>query len=241
MDYLEHYRALTSPPAPFDPLLEATGKDNYFDLSAVKQWTGANPMAVTVIGKAETFFRANPTERVFYVRDPKGWLEPKAFAKEAYRMFLPDSNDDEMFADGPGPLGGRWNYEISAASLYGLRDAVEKTPPKPKLEPVQGKTGKGWRITIAVPFQHYKDASDAAKEATAKSLAAEGYYPASADTSYGYAGGPELRAKYYALGQKAKKAGKPFKTEAARSPTARKLADAQAVDMDRLQRLAGIR
>ena len=219
----------------FDPLLEAA--DNFFDVASIK-WTGANSLARSVLGAAEAYYNKNRSERVFYVRDPKGMLDPKAFAKEAYRLFAPDENDPEMFADGPGPLGGVWLHDITAAGIYGFDDEVSKTPPNPKLEPVQGKTSKGWRITIAKPYQHYAAASAAAQEKAAQRLAKEGYYPDSPKVGYNWAGGPELRAKYYALGQKAKKAGKPFKTEAV-DPRHR-LAEAQATSMDRMRLLAGI-
>lgn len=224
----------------FDPLLEAEG--NFIDLASLK-WTGANNLAQSVLSAAEAYFRKNPTERVFYARDPKRILDPKVFAKEAYRLFSPDENDPEMFADGPGPLGGVWLHDITAAGIEGFDDEVRKTPPNPKLEPVQGKTSAGWRITIAKPYKHYADASAAAQEQAAQRLAKEGYYPISPKVGYRWAGGPELRAKYYALGQKAKKAGKPFKIDPDASESVdprRRLAEAQATSMDRMRRLAGI-
>lgn len=211
-----------------DVLQEAADKGNLIDLGNYV-WKGANDVAKRVLSSAETYYRQDPQALVFYVRDPKGLLDPKVFVKESYRLFAHDPNDDELYADGPEPHGGVWNYEVSGAGIGGFNRAVEQTPPSPRLEPVQGKTGKGWRVTIAKPYQYYLDASEAAEESAAAELAKKGYYPKSPKREHMSAGSDELRAKYYALGQKAKKAGQPFKTEATRPAL-----------LDRMRYLAGI-
>jgi hypothetical protein len=134
-------------------------------------------------------FRA-PNANVVWVRDAKGLLQSMKFSKgtgpDGLRMalnanldpgpygggsgFEMDTNDGEIYADGPGTFeDGEWGYRSTQATEAGILKALQADPPKTNVEPVRGSTGRGWKITISKPYGYYlKAGNDAAAAEQAK-------------------------------------------------------------------------
>lgn len=243
MGYLERYRELTqkSIVAPWDQMSEAVGA-KFVDVSGMsaKEAKGA------VLKACAVYFVQNPTETMFFVRDPKRvlWVDGFALAVEkylsgdgipGYGAFGADEADGEIYADGAGPFGGEWDYAVTRARYSGKNQALDKMPPKVKLEPVQGKTGAGWRIVLSHPYQTYVDAGLKAAEAEAVSMMLKGFYPQGEQSPY--SGAPkELRAKAMRKGPKTS----PKKESRKPNEAVQRLSESRATDMARLKKLAGI-
>lgn len=230
MNYLERYRELSfiRSQIPWDSLTESSSS-KFIDLGSMKEkdWRKSSG---AVADAASKFFVANPSETVFYVRDPKGLLSTSkkntpfdvsgdlekrlsGGGVPNYGAFGFDNADGEIYADGPGPLGGEWDYAVVRALDGGKNGALDRDPPKVTLEPVQGKTGNGWRLTISRAYQPYLDAGMKAAEKKAAELASKGVFPSG---PYG-AAPKELRAKYL------------------------RKAESRSPDIDRIKEIAGIR
>jgi hypothetical protein len=272
MNYLDRYRELTLPRtvAPWDVLSEAVG-EKFVDIEKVK----ADAVTKTIRNAAVKFFKANPTETVFFIRDPKQVLalhRRKEIADDvedvlsggemgSYGAFGFDNADYEIYADGAGPFGGEWDYQVTKALDNGQNGALEKMPPKVTLEPVQGKTSLGWKLVISHPYKVYKDAGLKAAEAEAVSMMLKGFYPQGERSPYS-AAPEEIRAKAMKKGPKTMP--KTFKQggieyygcedcdgegckkcrvkKESRQPNkaVQRLSDSRATDMARLKKLAGI-
>ena len=248
MSYLDRYRELTQKRivAPWDRLTEAVG-EKFVDIEKVK------PDALTkaIRNAAVQFFKANPTETVFFIRDPKQVLalwKRKEIADDiedvlsgggmgSLGAFGFDNSDYEIYADGAGPFGGEWDYAVTQALDSGQNTALDKMPPKVTLEPVQGKTSLGWKLVISHPYKTYKDAGLKAAEAEAVSMMLKGFYPQGEQSPYS-AAPKELRAKAMRKGPKTT----PSKKQESRKPNEaiQRLSESRATDMARIKRLAGI-
>lgn len=253
--------------APWDRLAEAAG-ERYVDVGKAKLY----PDAIKLVRRGlADFVRANPTEKVFYVRDPNQLLPPSVTAAALKAMLSGDGNasagtfgfdnsDQEIYADGSGPFGGVWDLEVTHAMDYGQNRLLKKMPPEVTLEPVQGKTGAGWKVVLSQSLQTYLDAGIKAAEREAASLALKGFYPQGEQGQHSRAP-KSLRAKYFKQGPKTQpktfpRSGAEYygcedcdaegcencRVRESRKPSKaiQRLSDSRATDMARLKRLAGI-
>jgi hypothetical protein len=150
------------------------GKDSLLKLS---------PKAV--VDQAMYLLARDPTQTRTFIRDPNGVFNEAELEKLAkrhfdgrYSTFSFDTNDDEIFADGPAAFYDmEWGYYVTRAIANGQNDAVESSPPKVSVEKVKGKSGDGWKISISKPFQFYLDAGQKAGELEAARLAKKKVFP----------------------------------------------------------------
>ncbi len=140
------------------------------------------------------FFASN----VVWIRDAKGllsaWKFPKGMGADGLRQALDhnldpgeygggsgfelDTNDGEIYADGPGTFeDGEWGYRSMQATEAGILKALQADPPKTKIEPVQGSTGRGWKITISKPYAFYAKAGKDAAAAEQAKMKSRGMKP----------------------------------------------------------------
>jgi len=156
------------------------------------------------VGEALSLLVRKPTSTETFIRDPNGKLNQAQIEKLANRrldgvahvsMFGFDSNDNEIYADGPEVFGdGEWGYAVTQAEDGATNKAIESTPPKVTVTAVKGKTGAGWKITVSKPAQYYTDIGMAAAEKMAATLAKKGIFPnPKTDGHYAY---PKIRAKW---------------------------------------------
>jgi hypothetical protein len=156
------------------------------------------------VGEALSLLIRKPTSTETFIRDPNGKLNKEQIEKLANKrldgvsrvsMFGFDSNDGEIYADGPEMFGdGEWGMALTQADDEATNKAVESNPPKVTVTAVKGKTGAGWKITVSKPAQYYRDIGTAAAEKQAALLAKKGIYPKpKGDGHYAYA---KIRAKW---------------------------------------------
>lgn len=150
-----------------------------------------------------------PKEKVVYIRDPNNRLVSKEeieklMGKIEYELRYED--DFEAFADGPGPHGGVWNYEVSLARAQANQKAEEKNWKGVKVSAVKGKTGAGWKIEFPMNEKDISKYVDQEAEKKAKDLAKKGIFP---DDGYKKmaSGSPikGLAKSYYEKGKRMKK------------------------------------
>lgn len=231
---------------PWDRLVEAVGV-TFVDISDVAHRKGTKSAENAAAKAAAEFYVKNPTETVFYVRDPDGALSAKSFPAALeewlsdptwgtnHGAFGFDSSDQEIYADGADAFGGEWDYYVTKALDAGQNQALEKMPPKVNLEPVQGKTGAGWKLTISHPYKAYLDAGVKVAEKRAAELATSGIFPEGKQ-------GP-MSAAPVALRQKYLKAGSNriiLTRENTGESAVGRIKAAQTTDMARIRKLAGI-
>jgi hypothetical protein len=143
-----------------------------------------------IIDQALLLFTANPKSTSTFIRDPQGVFNQNELEKLSQgrlegseygsggQHFRYDTNDDEIFADGPEVFDdSEWGYRVTQAIAAGQNDAVESSPPKVSVEQIKGKTGAGWRITISKPYQFYLDQGEKAGEKAAAELAKKKIFP----------------------------------------------------------------
>jgi hypothetical protein len=156
------------------------------------------------VGEALSLLVRKPTSTETFIRDPNGKLNQQQIEKLANKrldgvsrvsMFGFDSNDGEIYADGPEMFGdGEWGMALTQADDEAMNKAIESNPPKVTVTAVKGKTGAGWKIVVSKPAQHYIDIGKAAAEKQAALLAKKGIYPKpKGDGHYAY---PKIRAKW---------------------------------------------
>jgi hypothetical protein len=189
------------PKSPFDAQAITTQslKQGFVDAGALSKLA---PKAIVM--HALHFFLYNPRTTATFIRDPGGVLNQKdleKLAKDAleggYPLFMYDTNDNEIFADGPEMFADmEWGYDVTRSIAGGQNDAIESTPPKVSVEKVQGKTGAGWKISIAKPYQFYLDAGQKAGEKTAAQLAKKNIFPVEGDGDRSGGSYANVRAKF---------------------------------------------
>jgi hypothetical protein len=123
-----------------------------------------------------------------FVRDAKKSLDPKKLQQAikdrlsgkdrghaSYGSFGVDTNDGEIYADGPETWsGGEREMAISQAESSAINKELEKNPPSVVVEPMTGKTGaSGWKIKVSPAYAHYKAIGDKAVAAVEKEYAAK--------------------------------------------------------------------
>lgn len=152
--------------------------------------------------------------KVALIRDPgstiqKDWLEKTATeivtgnGHGPYGAFGYDTNDGEIFADGPEVFAdGQWGYQTTSAWAHAQNKELEKNPPKVTVTRVQGKTGGGWKIEVSKGLDHYDAVGAAAADKAAAELAKKGIFP-NPKVSRGDSGSlAELRKKWLAKAPK---------------------------------------
>jgi hypothetical protein len=96
----------------------------------------------------------------------------------SYSAYGYDTNDGEIFADGPEMFAeGEWGYRSTQVFAAALDKAIEGDPPKVKIEPVQGTTGSGYKLTVNKSKDHYWAIARAAMKAEQARWAKEGLSP----------------------------------------------------------------
>ena len=187
MSYLDFFRThagLTD----FRVLSEA--KD-FIDLSVAEpppptRWHAANP--VSPYDKVAAWFERNPKETTLFVKDPTRKMRADAKAIEASMEGRYDAAnttaDFEIYADGEDGFGGYWAMQLHQEMTAAAEEYAKKHPFKFKVEPVQGKTSAGWKVTISYPTEKVREAEVAAMDALAYELAKKGEFPERGYDSY---------------------------------------------------------
>lgn len=148
-----------------------------------------------------------PKEKVVYIRDPGNLLVSKETIEglmgEIRKKYWYMEPDFEQFADGPGPLGGEWNYAVEGAADGARAKSNSRLWNEVKVIPVKGKTGAGWKIEFPMSEKDIREYEFKQMEKAASQMAKEGIYPESVDYPSGSAYFA-IAKKYYEMGKKKK-------------------------------------
>jgi hypothetical protein len=209
MSYLDFFRThagLTDERVMFE------AKD-FLDLSLpapvpASKWHVVAP--VSPYNKVAHWFQLHPEESTLFVKDPKGMLKASdakaiADAMEGRYDAANTTADFELYADGSDGFGGYWAMQLHQEMTAAAEDYAKKHPFKFKIEPVQGKTASGWKITISHPTMKVREAEIDAMDELASELAKKGKFPEGGYDSYLHEFIPKaLYDKYLKMGQKKK-------------------------------------
>ncbi len=173
------------------------------------KWHAAHP--VGQYAKVASWFQKHPEESVLFVKDPKGLLKAADAAKaiadsmEGRYDAINTTSEFEIYADGADGFGGGWAMKLHQEMTAAAEEYAAKHPFKFKVEPVQGKTASGWKVTISYPTKVVTEAEIDAMEALAASLAKKGQFPDRPYDSFLHSFIPKaLYEKYLKMGQKKK-------------------------------------
>ena len=204
MSYLEFFRThagLTDERVMFE------AKD-FLDLSVNAPPPSAKWQYISPHTKIIDWFDKNPKESTLFVKDPKGMLkasDAKVLEKAIEGQYdaANTTADFEMYADGSDGFGGYWAMRLHQEMTSAAEEYAKKHPFKFKIEPVQGKTASGWKVTISYPTGIVREAEIDAMDKYAAELAKKGDFPDSPYDSFHHNFIPKgLYDKYYKMAGK---------------------------------------
>jgi hypothetical protein len=162
--------------------------------------------AKTIASSLGAIFRMSPDSKKFFIKDRRGVLtNPKDLERlvddALSSYFYQDTNDYEIYADGPDGFEDPWGYELHKV----WTGTFNKLKNKATVKAVMGKTAKGWEVTIAKSYSDFAKDAMAEVVKAAEQRAKNSVFPESEKAGQYVTEIPGLeavRAKFYAMGQK---------------------------------------